>query len=116
MGARARYEHVGQALGHLRRVSTVALKDLGVEAAFTIAGHLQVLNPTRGRYQITSVGAVAVAFPLGAALTPADPDERVKLLAHHIFQHHTNGATGQFAHMLPKCVLIWQSRDRLLLP
>jgi hypothetical protein len=36
-----------------------------VEPAFTIAGHLQVLNPTRGGYQITGVGAVAIAFALG---------------------------------------------------
>jgi hypothetical protein len=48
-------------------------------------------------------------------LSPADPDERVEFLAHHVFQYHANGTTGQFAQMLPKFVLLGQSRSRLLL-
>jgi hypothetical protein len=33
-----------------------------VELTLTISGDLQILNPTRGRHQITGVVAVTIAF------------------------------------------------------
>jgi hypothetical protein len=48
---------------------------------------------------------------------PSAPVERSHVrrsgAPHHIFQHQANGTAGQFAHMLPKCVLSGQSRGRL---
>jgi hypothetical protein len=41
---------------------------------------------------------------LPTAFSRADSDERVELFTHHVFQHHANGATGQFTQMLPKLV------------
>jgi hypothetical protein len=73
VGAGASDEHVGQALSHLGLIAAVTLKDLGVEPAFTIAGHLQVPNPTRGGYQITGVGAVAIAFAAAGYSLPSRP-------------------------------------------
>jgi hypothetical protein len=113
VGACASNEHVGQALGHLRLIATIALEDLGMEPALTIAGNLQVLDPARRGDQITSVGAVTIALALGTAFSPPDSDERVELFTHHIFQHHANGPAGQFVQMLPKFVLIGQSWGRL---
>ena len=40
MGARARHEHLGQALGDLWFIATIALEHLAVELALAIPGHL----------------------------------------------------------------------------
>jgi hypothetical protein len=72
-----RDEHLGQTLGHLRFIAAIALEDLGVELALAISRHLQILNSTCGRDQVTSVIPIAIALAGRATLSPADPDERV---------------------------------------
>jgi hypothetical protein len=113
VGACAGHEHLGEALSDLGLIATIALEDLSVELTFTISGHAQVLNPTRGGHQITCIVPIAISFTLGTALPPADSDERVEFLTHHVLQQDANGAAGQFTQMLPKFVLIGQSRGRL---
>ena len=71
------HEHLGQPLCDVRFIARVSLKGLCVELPFPIPGHMDVLDPTGGGDQITGVGAVAIPFALGAALTPGDPDERI---------------------------------------
>lgn len=107
------HEHLREPLGHLGLVAAVALEDLGVELALAISGNVRGLNAARRRGQVTGVGAVAISLALGATLSPTDSDERIELLTHHVFQHDTNGAPGQFAQMLLECLLIRQRRGRL---
>jgi hypothetical protein len=40
-----------------------------VELTFAISGHLDLLKPAAGCHQITSIGAVAIAFALRTALS-----------------------------------------------
>src|SRR5438552_14056008 len=40
------YEHVGQSLSDMRFIAAVALKDLGVELAFTVSRHVDLLDAT----------------------------------------------------------------------
>src|SRR5438876_10847182 len=83
MRAHSGYQHLRQPLGHLRFIAAVALEDLRMELTFTISGHLHILNPARRGDQVTGVVPVAIAIAFGAALAPADSDERVEFLAHH---------------------------------
>src|SRR5258708_5462853 len=77
------HKHLGQSLRHLRFIAAVALEDLGVELPLPVSGNLELLDPTGCSGQITAVGAIAIPFALGAACSPAHPDERVEFLAHH---------------------------------
>lgn len=108
MRTRTSHEHLGQSLGHLWFIVTIALEDLGVELALTISGTLQVLDPIGGGHQVARVGAIALPFALGAALSPTHADQRVKLLAHHVLQECTNGAVGQVPQILLGNLLIRQ--------
>src|SRR2546426_5813010 len=99
----------------LRLIAAVALEDLRVELALTISGNLQLLDPTCRGDQVAGVGPVAIAFALGAALAPADSDQRVKFLAHHPLQDDANRAAGQLAQMLVEYLLIRQCWSGLLL-
>src|SRR2546423_14571872 len=55
VGARPSDKHLGQALCHLLFIPTIAIKELAVELSFTVSGHFQVLDLTRGGRQITSI-------------------------------------------------------------
>jgi hypothetical protein len=70
VGARPSDKHLGQAFCHLLFIPTIPIKELGMELSFTVSGHFQVLDLTRGGCQITAIAAVAVSFPLGATLSP----------------------------------------------
>ncbi|HEX6481756.1 MAG TPA: hypothetical protein VF043_23180 [Ktedonobacteraceae bacterium] len=96
-GAHSGYEHVRESLGHLRLIATISLKDLRMELALAVSRYVQRLNATRRRTQVAGVVPIAIALPLGAALSPSDADQRVELLAHHPFQYHANSPTSQFA-------------------
>src|SRR5437016_9008587 len=65
VGARPTAKHLRQAFCHLLFITTRAIKELGVELSFTVSGHFQILDPTRGGCQITARAAVAVSFPFG---------------------------------------------------
>jgi hypothetical protein len=54
-----------------------------------------VLESTRGGHQITGVGAVAIAFALGAPFSPNDSKELIKLFTHHFLDHHPHGSPSQ---------------------
>src|SRR6266849_8658072 len=97
VGTRASDEHLGQALGHLWFIATIALEHLGMELTLAISRDLQVFDPTRGGPQVALVETVPIPFALGAALAPAHSDERVEFLAHHPLQHHAQATAGQFA-------------------
>ena len=43
-------------------IATIALKDLGMELAFTVSGHVDPLDATGSGDQITGVGAIAIPF------------------------------------------------------
>src|SRR5947209_4079684 len=92
----------------MRLVATIAFKDLGVELARAVSRDVDVFNPTRLGDQIARVESVSVTFALGTTCSPAHADERVKLLAHHAFQHHMNGTAGQVAQILPES---WLARQ-----
>src|SRR5437868_14535676 len=62
VGARACHKHLGESLCDVRFIATVTLKRLGVELPFTISGHLEIFEPTRGGHEIAAV--VTVAVPL----------------------------------------------------
>src|SRR5713226_1369079 len=51
VGTRPSHEHLRQPFGDVRLIATVAFKCLGVELAFTISGHLNVFELTRGGHQ-----------------------------------------------------------------
>src|SRR5215472_13863077 len=55
VGAGPRDKHLRQALCHLLFIATIAIKELGMELSFTVSGHLQVLDLTGGRCQITRI-------------------------------------------------------------
>ncbi len=40
------YEHVGQSLSDMGFIAAVAVKDLGVELAFTVSRHFDLLDTT----------------------------------------------------------------------
>src|SRR5512142_1473835 len=70
-------KHLGESLCDLWLIAAVALEDLRVELALTISGNLQLLDPPGRSDQVAGVEPVAIAFALGAALAPADSDQRV---------------------------------------
>src|SRR5437660_12070821 len=90
MGTGPSYKQLHQSFGNVRLIATVAVKDLCVELAFPVPGHIDPLDATGSGDQITGVGAVAIAFTLGATFSPAHADERIKLLAHDALQHDAN--------------------------
>jgi hypothetical protein len=49
VGAHPSDEHLGQSRCHLRLIATVAIKDLGMEVAFSISRNLKILDGTRTR-------------------------------------------------------------------
>ncbi len=51
-------------------LATIALKDLGVELAFSVSGHGDPLNATGSGDQITGVEAVAIAFAAADCILP----------------------------------------------
>jgi hypothetical protein len=106
MRTRAGHKHLSQALSHLRGVSTISLEDLGVELALAVAGHVQVLEPTRGRDQVTLLIVIAIAFAEASCSLPPQTDQRVELLAHHSLSHHANGSTSECSQMLTKFLLV----------
>jgi hypothetical protein len=61
----------------MRFIATVAFKGRRVELTFTVSGHFEVLEPTRGCDEITGIGAVAISFALGTTFSPRDSDERI---------------------------------------
>src|SRR5438105_11852553 len=95
-------------------IATVAFKNLGVEVAFPVSWHFDILKPTGRGDQITAVEAVAIAFALGVAFSPSHADERIELLAHHVLHHHANGTAGESAHILAERLLVRQRWDALL--
>ncbi len=62
-------KHLREPFCNVWFIATVPFKCLRVELTFTISGDFDILDPTSGRDQIASVGAVAVSFTLGAALS-----------------------------------------------
>src|SRR5215467_10288518 len=77
MGTHSGYEHLGQAFGNVRFIATKPLKCLSVKPTFPISGYVDILNTTCGCHQITTVGAIAIAFPFRAAFSPRCPNERI---------------------------------------
>ncbi len=96
-------------------IATIALKDLGVEVAFSVSGHVNPLNATGSGDQIMGVEAIAIAFALRVAFSPSHADERIKLLTHHVLHHHANATAGQFTQILSERLLVRQRWDGLLL-
>ncbi len=114
MGARASYEHLRQPVGNMGFIATVAFKGLRVEVTFTISGHVDVLESTSRGHQITSVGAVAVSFALGAPFSPDRSNELVELFTHHGFEHDPHGALGECSQVLMEDLLLWEYGGRWL--
>ena len=77
VGTRSSYKHLGESLGDMRFVATVAFKRLGVELTFTISGHFDLLQPPRRCRQVTCVRAVAIAFPLGTTFSLRSSNEGI---------------------------------------
>src|SRR6266700_2114892 len=89
MGTRSGHEHLRQPFCNMGLIATVALKGLRVKLSFTISGHLDLLEPTRGCHQIAAVGAITVLF------------------AHDSFYHDPNGTLGQSTQVLMEDLLFW---------
>src|SRR6266487_6586244 len=49
VGAGPTDKHLGQAVCHLLFVTTITIKELGVELSFPVSGHFQILDLTSGR-------------------------------------------------------------------
>ena len=62
VGARPSHEHLRQPLCDVRFIAAVPLKRLRVELTCTISGHFDLLEPTRRRYEVAGVGAIAIPF------------------------------------------------------
>src|SRR5215470_7732716 len=77
MGTHSGYEHLGKSFGKVRFIATKPLKCLRVKPTFPISGYVDILNTTCGCHQITTVGAIAIAFPFRAAFSPRRPNERI---------------------------------------
>jgi len=88
VGARPSDKHLGQAFCHLLFIPTIPIKELGVELSFTVSGHFQVLDLTRGSCQITAIAPIAVSFPFGATLSPLCSQKLGQFFAHDFFHHH----------------------------
>ena len=101
-GARPRDKHLGQAFCHLLFVTTRAIKELGVELAFPVSGHFQLLDPTSGGCQITRRAAVAGAFAFGGTLSPLGSHKPGQFFAHDFFHHHLHGSTDLCTQRLMK--------------
>ena len=54
-----------------------------------------VLESTSGGHQITRLGAVAIAFTLGATFSPNYSKELIELFTHHFLDHHPHCSTSQ---------------------
>jgi hypothetical protein len=91
MGARPGDEHLGEPLGNVWFIATVAVKCLGVEVTFPISGDVDIRDPTRRGHQVACVVAVAIPFALGATLSPSRSNELVEFFTHHGFYHDANG-------------------------
>ena len=70
MGTHSGYEHLGKSFGNVRFIATKPLKCLRVKPTFPISGYVDILNTTCGCHQITTVGAIAIAFSFRAAFSP----------------------------------------------
>src|SRR5579863_1896549 len=66
MGTCPGYEHLRQPFCDVRFIAAVPLKSLSVKLTFPIPRHVDVLEPPCGGHQIASIGAIAIAFALGA--------------------------------------------------
>jgi hypothetical protein len=75
--ARPGDKHLGESFRNVRFIATVAFKRLGVELAFPISGDLDLFEPTRGRHQITKIGAIAIPLAFGTTLSPSHSEECV---------------------------------------
>jgi len=106
------HKHLGESFRDMGFVATVAFEGLGVELTLTIPRHVDVLEPTRGGHKITAVGAVAIPFAFGTALSPRDCDELIEFLTHHFFYHYPNGALGKRTQVLVEFLLVRQYRGR----
>jgi hypothetical protein len=106
VGAHPCHEHLGQTLGYLWGVSAVALKDLGVELALAISGHLQILDPTRSRQQVAGVGAVAIAIAARASLPPRPCEGRLSPV-----RVHTAGTSAAQAVLEPSAPALSQAGE-----
>jgi hypothetical protein len=84
----------------MRFIAAVAFERLSMELTRAVSGHVEILDPARGRDQVALVIAVAIPFTPGAALSPRGPDQRVQLLAHHCLQHDAYDTASQFAQIL----------------
>ena len=67
---RAGHEHLGKSFGNVGDVSTIPVKHLGMEVAFPVSRHFEILKPTRRGDQITAVEAVAIAFAAAGCFLP----------------------------------------------
>src|SRR6266705_5733889 len=92
VGARACNEHLGEPFGNVGFIPTVAFKGLRVKLPGAVSGHLDVLESTSRGHQVSGVGAVAIAFALGAAFSPGRSNELVELFTHYGFDHDSHGA------------------------
>jgi hypothetical protein len=71
------HKHLGESFRNVRFIATVAFKGLRVELAFTVSGHVDLLEPTSRGHQITRVGAIAIAFALGTTFAPGGSNEGI---------------------------------------
>lgn len=101
-------KHLCQSFCNMRFIAAVAFERLSMELTRAVSGHIEILDPARGRDQVALVIAVAIPFTPGAALSPRGPDQRVQLLAHHCLQHDAYDTASQFAQMLLEVLLIRQ--------
>jgi hypothetical protein len=100
MSARPGDKHLGEPFCNVGFIPTVAFEGLGVELTFTVPGHFDLLEPTSGGHQIARVVTVAIAFALGATLSPGRSNELIELSTHHRFDHDPNGALGERTQVL----------------
>ena len=95
-------------------IALIALKRLGMELAFPIAGDLEIFDPTSRCGQIARIAAEALAFAFGATLSPGSSNERIQFLAHHQLSDRAHGALSQGTQMLMKFVRLWHRESWLL--
>ena len=108
------YEHLRESFGDVWFIATIAFKGLCMKLTLAISGNLQIFDATRGSDEIAVIEAVAISFPFGTTLSPADSNEAVSFLAHDALQPHANGIAGQFTQILSESLLVRQRWGCLL--
>src|SRR5437667_9481960 len=92
MGTGPSHEHLGESLGDVRIIATVALKGLRVELTGAVSRHVELLKPTSRATEVAGIEAIAEPFALRARRCQAHSNALIVLFPHLRLGQHPQRA------------------------